>query len=194
MSSSPLCVRICWIFQGVGGVENIFPCDPCDPWCYTTDCWPWTYPVCPLYVCPSKGCVPPLSVCTKCYTVSLHSFRLCTDHHWPPWLHLTVFTRTKECSCFVGIKITALFKVSGLRSQARSQHTTKYIRVHSQQIQTVSTSLIIRITFCACKHSWQHRAERHYCPLVSELALKIGAFALMAAPPPSPPNNTLTVF
>ena len=82
---------------------------PSDSWCHTTECWPWTCPVC-LPVCSTVCllcvCLPVcLSVCPSvCYIgcqpapsaiASLHSFRLL---HWPPSTlmtsSLTMFTCT----------------------------------------------------------------------------------------------------
>lgn len=88
VSSSPLSARSHWIFQGGGGVIK-----SSDSWCYTTECWPWTCPVCLpvrprvflLSVCLSVCCIGCQSAPSA--IVSLHSFRLCTDRHQPSWRH-----------------------------------------------------------------------------------------------------------
>lgn len=45
VSSSPLSARMHWTFDGWGGVAKSSLTPPAS-WCYTTECWPWTCPVC----------------------------------------------------------------------------------------------------------------------------------------------------
>lgn len=99
VSSSPLPARIHWTFQGGGGFGKILR-DPSDSWCHTTECWPWTCPVClPVCLTVILLCVcllHRLSICTKCHSVITFLQTL----HWPPTTlmtsPLTVFTCTVE--------------------------------------------------------------------------------------------------
>lgn len=175
VSSSPLCVRVCWTFQGVGGLETkSFRAAP-DAILLTANHEP---ALCvPPSVCLSKGCVPHLSVGTKCYCVITFLQTL----HWPP----STSTASSHCAfknaAFVQKqfvfrmltwenKITALLQFSGTRKPVRIPVCGAY-RASVWALFTFRHRFHI-VTFCACEHSWQHRAESRSCPQVSESAFK----------------------